>query len=86
MGCRSDFDNLELYCISFIVLLFLLQSRIICLITGLCLIACIVGRFGVNCTDKCHCKNALEDCQAKDGYCQSGCAQNITGDTCQGNA
>ena len=49
------------------------------------LIVCASGRFGVNCEKKCQCKNVTEDCQLMKGHCESGCAENFTGDTCQGN-
>ena len=34
---------------------------------------------------KCNCQNVMEDCQATNGHCTSGCAKHFTGDTCQGN-
>ena len=52
--------------------------------TTFCLTACITGRFGINCTEECHCKDATEDCQLKNGHCESGCAKYFIGDTCQG--
>ena len=48
-------------------------------------IACVTGRFGGDCDQKCHCKKVTDDCQATNGRCNSGCAQYFTGDTCQGN-
>ena len=50
-----------------------------------CLTACITGRFGINCTEECHCKDAMEDCQLTNGHCESDCAKPFIGDTCQGN-
>ena len=48
-------------------------------------IACVTGRFGGDCDQKCHCKKVTDDCQTTNGRCNSGCAQYFTGDTCQGN-
>ena len=53
--------------------------------TAFCSTACITGRFGINCTEECHCKDATEDCQLTNGHCESDCAKPFVGDTCQGN-
>ena len=49
------------------------------------LTVCLAGWFGVDCNQTCHCHELTEDCQITSGSCESGCAQNFTGDTCQGN-
>ena len=48
-------------------------------------VACVTGRFGVDCNQTCHCKHVTEDCQTTNGHCKSGCGQQFTGDTCEGN-
>ena len=47
---------------------------------------CATAWFGLDCDKPCHCENTMEECQVTNGRCMSGCAQNFTGDTCQGNA
>ncbi|KAK2157643.1 hypothetical protein NP493_1861g00013 [Ridgeia piscesae] len=45
---------------------------------------CVTGRFDVNCKKECHCSGATEDCQKKNGGCQTECAPHFQGSTCQG--
>ncbi|KAK2157298.1 hypothetical protein NP493_1886g00007 [Ridgeia piscesae] len=45
---------------------------------------CVTGRFDVNCVKECHCSGGTEDCQKKNGGCQTECAPHFNGDTCQG--
>ncbi|KAK2150339.1 hypothetical protein NP493_2801g00000 [Ridgeia piscesae] len=46
-------------------------------------INCVTGRFDVNCKKECHCSGATEDCQKKNGVCQTECAPHFQGSICQ---